>query len=79
MALADPMAETRLALSCPACGSEWHEALDIARFVWAEIESRAKRLAGEVHALASAYGWTEAEILGLSGPRRSLYLGMVQA
>ncbi len=43
------------------------------------MEARAKRLLSEVHALASAYGWSEREILGLSVARREFYLGMVRA
>ena len=55
MALADPMAETRVTLDCPACGSAWEETLDIIAFLWTEIEARAKRLSlvcelsGRVH------------------------------
>jgi len=79
LADSDPMAETRLALRCPSCGHESDEVLDIAGFVWAEIESRAKRSLYEVHLLASAYGWTEAEVLSLSAARRASYLRMVQA
>ena len=79
MASADPMADIRLGLLCPACSHEWHGTLDIARFVWAEIESRARRLLWEVHHLARAYGWTEAETLSLPAARRAMYLEMVQA
>jgi hypothetical protein len=78
MALADPMAETRLALHCPQCGNEWDETLDLTTFLWSEIEARAKRLLMEIHSLASAYGWTEKEILSLSEPRRAFYLEMVR-
>ena len=76
--LADPMAETILSLDCPACGYAWEETIDIATFLWSEVEARAKRLLVEVHTLASAYGWSEQEILSLSEPRRSVYLQMVQ-
>ena len=79
MASADPMADIRLALLCPTCSHEWDGTLDIARHVWAEIESRARRLLWEVHHLARAYGWTEAETLSLPAARRALYLEMVQA
>ena len=78
LALADPMAETRLLLHCPACGNQWDETLNIATFLWAEIEARAKRLLFETHTLAAAYGWAEKEILSLSEPRRALYMEMVQ-
>lgn len=79
MASADPMADIRLALLCPTCSHEWDGTLDIARFVWAEIDSRARRLLWEVHHLARAYGWTEAETLSLPAARRAVYLEMVQA
>jgi hypothetical protein len=73
-ALADPLAETRLTLSCPECGAEWEETLDLTAFAWAEVESRAKRLLFEVHQLASAYGWSETDVLAVSEPRRAFYL-----
>jgi hypothetical protein len=79
MALADPLSETRLKLHCPKCGNEWDEILDLVSFLWSEIEVRAKRLLLDVHDLASAYGWTEKEILSLSEPRRANYLEMVRA
>jgi hypothetical protein len=79
MALADPLAETRLVMHCLKCDYDWQENLDIAAFLWAEIEARGRRLLAQIHALASAYGWTEAEILSLSDNRRARYLEMVQS
>jgi hypothetical protein len=79
LALADPLAETRLALRCPVCENEWEESLDLVVFLWREIEARARRLLVQVHLLASAYGWSEADILSLSDRRRGLYLEMAQS
>lgn len=79
MALADPMAEILMDLTCPECGHRSNKALDLVAFLWSEIEARAKRLLWEIHALASAYGWPERDILALSDHRRRLYLEMVQA
>jgi hypothetical protein len=79
MAQADPLAETQLALECPSCAQAWEENLDIAAFLWEEIEARAKRILFDIHRLASAYGWAEAQILALSARRRALYLEMVHA
>jgi hypothetical protein len=31
----------------------------------------------EVHKLASAYGWREADILAMSATRRSMYLNII--
>jgi hypothetical protein len=78
MELADPGAELRVALRCPACSDEWNETLDVVNFIWAEVEARARRLLWEVHALASAYGWSQSQILALSEARRALYLEMVR-
>jgi hypothetical protein len=79
MAEADPMAEIALGFDCPVCRHASHEVLDLAAFLWSEIDSRARRLLSEVHALAAAYGWTEAAILSMSDVRRATYLGMVEA
>ncbi|MBW0001701.1 MAG: hypothetical protein JO015_21605 [Verrucomicrobia bacterium] len=79
LAMADPLAETRLALACPACEAEWEENLDIILFLWREIEARARRLLFEIHTLASAYGWGEADILSLSEHRRAHYLELVRS
>jgi hypothetical protein len=77
MAEADPMAEITLGFECPVCGHASREVLDLAAFLWSEIESRALRLLSEVHALAAAYGWAEAAILSMSDVRRAGYLRMV--
>jgi hypothetical protein len=79
LATADPMAETRVALTCPACHHEWNDSIDVVSFFWAELEARARRLLWEVHSLASAYGWSESETLALSAARRAMYLEMVRA
>ncbi len=79
LALADPLAETRLQFECPACGSRWDENLDITSFLWTEVEARARKLLLEVHTLASAYGWSEPEILALSETRRAFYLEVAHA
>lgn len=79
MVAADPLGETRLTLHCPSCGNDWEETLDLVSFVWSEIEARARRLLRDIHTLASAYGWTEAEILSLGEDRRTRYVEMVQS
>lgn len=77
LAQADPLAEIRLHFDCPACSASFDESLDIGHFVWAKVESQAKRILRDVHLLASAYGWSESQILALSPARRSVYLNMV--
>jgi hypothetical protein len=79
MAAADPLAEIVLNFQCPVCEGTCQETLDLPTFLWAELEALARRLAREVHTLASAYGWSESEILALSDARRRLYIEMVNA
>jgi len=76
---ADPRAEILLDLRCPDCSHQWQNVLDIAHLLWLEIGARARRLLMEVHVLASAYGWREAEIFQLSPQRRAAYLKMAAA
>ena len=73
---ADPQAEVHLALSCPACAHQWQSLFDIVSFFWGELEAWARRLLYDVHTLASAYGWREADILAMSAWRREQYLNM---
>lgn len=77
MAAADPIAEVLLDLHCPLCSYSWPALFDIASFLWTEIAAHAHRLLREVDALARAYGWGEAEILGLSATRRQAYLELI--
>jgi len=78
IAAADPLAEILIDLTCPACGAAFVADLDIASFVWAELDRGARELLGEVDALARTYGWTEPEVLALSGRRRAAYLRLAR-
>jgi hypothetical protein len=73
----DPQAEIRLKLICPSCDHQWFAVFDILTFLWQEITTHARRILRDVHVLASAYGWSESEILALSAMRRRFYLEMV--
>ena len=77
LAAADPQADVTLPVECPSCGDAWREPFDAASFLWTEIAAAARRLLSEVHVLASAYGWSERDILALSPARRHAYLEMV--
>ena len=77
LAECDPQADVQLMLTCPECNHRWYALFDILAYLWHEIEQWAGRTLREVHLLARAYGWNEAEILSLSPQRRQLYLQMV--
>jgi hypothetical protein len=77
MSECDPQGNIQLAMICPVCAREWQTTFDIAAFLWIEINAWAQRILREVHILARAYGWREADILSLSPWRRQAYLEMV--
>jgi len=73
----DPQADIRIQLNCPACQHRWDVLFDVPRFLWMEIHDWAQQMLQTVCKLATAYGWSEREILALSPVRRQLYLGML--
>jgi hypothetical protein len=73
----DPAAELPVDIACAACGHRWTMLLDAGLFLWTEVAALAERLLYEVNALATAYGWSEAEILELSPLRRRRYLELL--
>lgn len=79
MAELDPQGDIQLALTCPNCELSWVAPLDIVSFFWSELHVWAERLLREVHELAMAYGWREADILALSAWRRRFYLERIGA
>ena len=77
LAQADPFAELRLNLLCEVCGHAWDAVLDLAHFVWCEVQDWGRRLVRDIHLLALAYGWREGDVLALPPARREAYLRLV--
>ncbi|MPY52216.1 T4 family baseplate hub assembly chaperone [Streptomyces acidicola] len=71
---ADPGADVTLTIACPECGQATRAELDIASYLWTELDAWARDVLLDVHLLATAYGWSEPEILALSPLRRRYYL-----
>ena len=76
---ADPNADLAFDVHCAACGHRSTAQLDASELLWDGIDARARELLDEVHLLASAYGWSEREILALAPSRRAVYLSLVAA
>ncbi|SDM15851.1 T4 family baseplate hub assembly chaperone [Allokutzneria albata] len=70
----DPQADVSLGMSCASCAHEWGAPFDIAGYLWAVLDTHARRLLYEIHELATAYGWTEREVLSVGPARRRFYL-----
>jgi hypothetical protein len=66
-----------IALTCPDCAAGWSATLDVTTLVLAELDAEGQRLLADVHILARAYGWSEAEIARLPAARRRKYVEMV--
>jgi hypothetical protein len=75
----DANAETSIALTCARCAHGWTMVFDAGEFLWAEVAAHARRLLYEVHTLARAYHWAEADVLAMTARRREAYLEMVGA
>ena len=75
----DPQADICLEFECVECQFSWIDPFDIASQLWLRFDATCKRLLAAVHSLASAYGWTETEVLAMSPWRREVYLNMVRA
>jgi hypothetical protein len=74
LAEADPDAVVEVELICPACGGVRAMPVDPVGFLWAEVDAWAWQLLADVHALASAYGWAEEQVLAMTPARRQAYL-----
>ncbi len=61
-------------LTCGECGHGWRAPVDIARTFIADVEGWVKRLLDDVHRIASAYHWSERDILDMPMRRRLFYL-----
>jgi hypothetical protein len=70
----DPRADITFDVSCPECGHRTKALLDPGAYLWAELDAWARGLILDVSLLASAYGWSEPEVLALSPFRRRHYL-----
>lgn len=70
----DPQATPTVELDCPVCRRSWVAPFDVADFVWQEVDRDSRRTLYDVHVLATAYGWNEADVLALTATRRSYYL-----
>lgn len=70
-------ADVSLDVTCAACGHTWQLGFDIGSFLWSEVSALARRHLLDVHTLARAYGWSEADILAMSPARRQFYIESV--
>jgi hypothetical protein len=71
---AQPIAALDITFACSVCGEPNAVPFDAATFLWNDVAEVCRRLILDVDALASAYSWSESEILALSAQRRAAYV-----
>lgn len=78
MAEAGPMLDLELEAECPDCGTHQKVHFDICSHLLGALASERPWLTHEVHAIATTYGWSLDEILGLSREDRRAYARLIE-
>jgi hypothetical protein len=73
----DPFTAMAIEAECPNCGHSASYDIDIEACLLSTLSAVRQSLIDEVHRLASAYHWSEEEIISLSPRRRRYYLGRI--
>lgn len=77
--VADPLLRAAVTAACPECGYEAEHDTDPAGMALNHLTGAQDSLLAAVDALATAYHWSEAQILALPDWRRARYLQMIHA
>jgi hypothetical protein len=75
----DPLTALTLEVPCPFCGRATPVAIDLETLLLDALRRRQHAVLEEVHRLARAYHWSEAQIVAMPAWRRRRYLARVQA
>ncbi|OQX18476.1 MAG: hypothetical protein BWK76_07415 [Desulfobulbaceae bacterium A2] len=78
LAAADPRLNFSLRVTCPDCGQTESHSLDLGTLALSRLRQAQGRLLHTIHALASHYHWSEAQILAIPPWRRARYLALIQ-
>lgn len=73
----DPMARIDIELACAFCAGQWTRPFDIVEHLWSALRGAGRALLRDIHVLASAYHWSERDILALPPARRRAYIAMI--
>lgn len=74
-----PVLVLDLDASCPGCGAEAAVRFDMGRYLVARLAAERQFLLREAHLIASRYGWSHDEIMGLPRDERRMYAGFIEA
>lgn len=79
LAEADPLVDFEVDGACPACGASTLIAVDLETLALSRFAAGQRRIEADLHRLARAYGWTEAQSLAVPPARRRRYLALIDA
>jgi hypothetical protein len=77
LAEAEPLLALQVNCACPACGLDAAHDVDLESLALQRLAARQRAVFGDVHRLASRYGWTEAQVLAVAPARRARYLALI--
>lgn len=77
LSAADLLGDLDLNADCPACGGPISVPLALEPWLSGELARASVRLMDEIHVIAAAYHWTEADILALPEGRRRHYISRI--
>lgn len=78
MEAADPLVSFSVRTACPDCGEAADVPVDLEAIALERLAQYRRTLVRSVHALATRYGWSEADILRLPARRRAEYLRLIE-
>lgn len=74
-----PALDTDLEGACPECGAREVTRFAIEPYLMRALAGERRQLLREVHLIAASYGWSQAEILGLSRDDRRQLAALIEA
>jgi hypothetical protein len=77
MAVLGPTLRSSVSGPCPECAASMELTFDAREYCYSELRTLSVAVLDEVHLLASAYHWSEADILALPPTRRKAYAELI--
>lgn len=74
----DPLVNFSLAFTCPDCGRQTEQDLDLGGWALGKLQRTQQHLLETVHRLAGHYHWCERDIVALPEWRRARYLALIE-
>lgn len=72
-----PIVDLELDARCPECRQDQQVHFDLQHFLLSALKADRSRLMGEIHNLASSYGWSLTDILNLPRSQRRSLAGLI--